>query len=141
MRLTVTDIARSKAFYEYVFDWPVVIDNSDRIDEPGVRESAELFYGGTVYQTPGGELFGLRPVAPTGQRFDAAATGLDHLSFRVGSREDLVTAQQRLETAEIAHGEVTDLPESGLAILSFSDPDGIHLELTAALAEGAISSA
>lgn len=133
MRLTVTDIARSKAFYEHVLGWPVVIDASDRADEPGVRDSAEWFYGGTVYRTPSGELLGLRPVAPAGQRFDSERTGLDHLSFWVGSREDLVAAHQRLDAAEIPHGEVTDLPESGLAILSFSDPDGIHLELTASL--------
>ncbi len=134
VRLTVTDIARSKAFYEHVLGWPVVIDNSEQADEPGVRDSPEQFYGGTVYQTPGGELFGLRPVAPAGERFDSERTGLDHVSFRVDSREDLVAAHERLEAAEIPHGEVTDLPESGLAILSFSDPEGIHLELTASLA-------
>ena len=132
LRLSVTDIARSKAFYEHVFGWPVVVDASDRVDEPGVRESPEQFYGGTVYRTSAGELFGLRPVA-AGERFDSARTGLDHVSFRVDSREDLVAARRRLEDAGIPHGEVTDLPESGLAILSFSDPDGVHLELAAAL--------
>lgn len=133
-RLTVTDIERSKAFYEHVFGWPVVVDASDRAGEPGVHDSPEQFYGGTVYQTPSGELFGLRPVAPAGQRFDSAQTGLDHVSFRVEAREDLVTARRRLAAAEIPHGEVIDLPDSGLSILSFSDPDGIHLELTAPLA-------
>lgn len=133
VRLTVTDIARSKAFYDRVFGWPVVIDNSERVDEPGVRTSPEQFYGGTVYQTPSGELLGLRPVAAAGQRFDSERTGLDHLSFRVDSYEDLAAARQRLDAAGVAHGEVTELPEAGLAILSFSDPDGIHLELTASL--------
>lgn len=133
VRLTVTDIARSKEFYDRVFGWPVAIDTSDRVNEPGVRDSPELFYGGTVYQTPSGALLGLRPVAPAQQRFDSEHTGLDHVSFQVGSREDLVTAHQRLDAAAVPHGEVTDLPEAGLAILSFSDPDGIHLELTAPL--------
>lgn len=133
MRLTVTDIARSKAFYDHVFGWSVAIDVSDRVDEPGVRDSPECFYGGTVYQTPAGALLGLRPVAPTGQRFDSEHTGLDHVSFQVDSHEDLVTARQRLDAADIPHGGVIDLPEVGLAILSFSDPDGIHLELTAPL--------
>ncbi|QGK68637.1 VOC family protein [Allosaccharopolyspora coralli] len=134
VRLTVTDIARSKAFYDEVLGWPVVIDSSDRADEAAVRESPEQFYGGTVYQTPGGELLGLRPVAPSGQRFDSENTGLDHLSFWVDSRDELVTARDRLDAAGVTHGEVIDLPDSGLAILSFSDPDGIHLELTASLA-------
>lgn len=133
VRLTVTDIARSKEFYDRVFGWPVAIDASDRVDEPGVRDSPEQFYGGTVYQTPSGALLGLRPVATAGERFDSEHTGLDHVSFQVDSREDLETARRRLDGEGIPHGEVVDLADAGIAILSFSDPDGIHLELTAAL--------
>ncbi len=36
VRLTVTDIARSKAFYDQVFGWPAAIDNSANVDDPGV---------------------------------------------------------------------------------------------------------
>ncbi len=133
VRLTVTDISRSKAFYDEVFGWPVAIDNSANVDEPVVRESKDEFYGGTVYQTPSGALLGLRPVATAGQAFDSEHTGLDHVSFQVGSRDELVSAHDKLEAAGIPHGEVTDLTAAGLAILSFSDPDGVHLELTAAL--------
>jgi catechol 2,3-dioxygenase-like lactoylglutathione lyase family enzyme len=78
-------------------------------------------------------LFGLRPVAPAGQRFDSERTGLDHVSFQVAARPELLAARDRLAEAGIPHGEVTDLPDAGLAILSFSDPDGVHLELTAPL--------
>lgn len=133
VRLTVTDIVRSKAFYDQVFGWPTAIDTSANVEEPGVRQSPQQFYGGTVYQTPSGALFGLRPVAPSNQRFDAEHTGLDHISFQVNSREDLVTAHQKLHDAGIPHGEVTDLTDAGLTILSFSDPDGVHLELSAPL--------
>ena len=133
VRITVTDIARSKAFYDDVFGWPTAVDSSDRIDEPGITESVEDFFGGTVYQTPSGALFGLRPVAPAGQRFDSEHTGLDHVSFMVESRDDLVAARDAFEGKGIPHGEVIDLTDSGLAILSFSDPDGVHLELTAQL--------
>lgn len=133
IRLTVTDIARSKAFYSDVFGWPIAIDSSDRVDEPGVRESQADFYGGTVFAMRGGTLMGLRPVAAAGQTFDSEHTGLDHLSFTVASRDELVAAHDAFEAAGIEHGEVTDLTDAGLAILSFSDPDGIHLELTAAL--------
>lgn len=132
-RLTVTDIARSKSFYDRVFGWPVAIDMSEHVDDPGVRDSPDQYFGGVVYQTPSGTLFGLRPVAPARQRFDSEHTGLDHLSFQVASREDLVAARERLAEDEIPHGEVIDLPQAGLAILSFSDPDGIHLELSAPL--------
>lgn len=133
VRLTVTDIAVSKAFYDDIFGWPTAVDESDRADEPGIRESQQDFYGGTVYQTPSGALFGLRPVAPAGQAFDSEHTGLDHVSFIVESRADLVAARDALEAKGVPHGEVTDLTDAGIAILSFSDPDGVHLELTAPL--------
>jgi catechol 2,3-dioxygenase-like lactoylglutathione lyase family enzyme len=58
--------------------------------------------------------------------------GLDHVSFAVSSRAALEEAAQRLDERGIPHGEVRDLPDFGIAILSFDDPDGI-LELTAAL--------
>ena len=131
VRLTVTDIARSKAFYDQVFGWPVAVDQSDAVDQPGVRQSAEKFYGGTVYQTPQGTLFGLRPVGDTD--FDSQRTGLDHVSFAVASRNDLDDAATALTAAGIAHGDITDLTDAGITILSFHDPDDINVELTAPL--------
>jgi len=131
VRLTVTDIVRSKAFYDQVFGWPAAIDASGSVDEPGVRQSAEKFYGGTVYQTPQGTLFGLRPVGSTD--FDPGQTGLDHVSFAVGSREDLGGAAAALTEAGITHGDIIDLIDAGIAILSFQDPDDINVELTAPL--------
>lgn len=127
----MTDIARSKAFYDRVFGWPTAVDNSDRVDGPGIRDSPEDFYGGTVYQTPQGTLFGLRPAGSTG--FDTDITGLDHLSFAVGSRADLEAALTALAEAGIEHGQICDFENAGMAILSFQDPDDINLELTAPL--------
>ncbi|MDX6663499.1 MAG: alkyldihydroxyacetonephosphate synthase [Solirubrobacterales bacterium] len=97
VRLTVTDIARSKAFYDQVFGWPVAIDASGSVGEPGVKDSPESFYGGCVYQTPQGTLFGLRPVGSTS--FDSEHTGLDHISFAVASRDELVSAEAALTGA------------------------------------------
>lgn len=131
VRLTVTDIARSKAFYDKVFGWPTAVDASKSVDEPGVKDSPEQFYGGTVYQTPQGTLFGLRPVGTTG--FDPQRTGLDHVSFAVASRADLESAAAALTEAGIKHGEIADLTDAGIAILSFQDPDDINVELTAPL--------
>ena len=87
--------------------------------------------GGTVYQTPQGALFGLRPVGSTS--FDSERTGLDHVSFAVASRGELESAAAALTEAGIKHGEITDLTDAGLAILSFQDPDDINIELTAPL--------
>jgi glyoxylase I family protein len=131
VRLTVTDITRSKEFYDKVFGWPAAIDASDEADDPEVRQSQEKFYGGVVYQTPQGTLFGLRPVGSDG--FDSTRTGLDHLSFAVESRADLEAAAEALTGAGIDHGEVTDLTDAGVSILSFQDPDDINIELTAPL--------
>ncbi len=134
VRLTVTDVVVSKAFYDKVFGFPVAVDNSERVDEPGVRESADDFYGGVVYAMPSGQILGLRPVAPADQEFDSEHTGLDHVSFSVESRDELVRIAAALEEHGIVHGEVRDLDGFGIAILSFDDPDGIHLELTAVTA-------
>lgn len=131
VRLTVTDIARSKAFYDEVFGWPAAVDASSSAEEPGVKQSPEKFYGGTVYQTPQGTLFGLRPVGTAS--FDSERTGLDHVSFAVASRSELEGAVTALTNAGIPHGEITDLVDAGIAILSFQDPDDINIELTAPL--------
>ncbi len=131
VRLTVTDIERSKAFYDHVFGWPVAVDASGSVDEPGVKQSAEQFFGGVVYQTPEGTLFGLRPVGDN--RFDSERTGLDHVSFAVASRSALDSAASALTDAGIPHGDVVELGDAGIAILSFQDPDDINIELTAPL--------
>jgi glyoxylase I family protein len=85
----------------------------------------------TVYQTPQGALFGLRPVGTA--EFDSQRTGLDHVSFAVASRADLERAAEALTKNDIKHGEVKDLTDAGIAILSFQDPDDINIELTAPL--------
>ena len=132
VRLTVTDIARSKAFYDQVFGWPTALDASESAGQPGVDQSPEQIYGGTIYQTPQGTLFGLRPVGSGS--FDPDRTGLDHVSFAVASREDLVAAAQALADSGVPCGQVADLADAGIAILSFQDPDDINIELTAPLA-------
>ena len=133
VRITVTDIERSAAFYDQVFGWPRAIDMSAQVDEVGATEDPQRFFGGVVYQMPSGTLFGLRPSAPSGQGFVPARTGLDHVSFAVESRDALVSAAAALDDVGIEHGEVIDLTDAGLAILSFQDPDDINLELTAPL--------
>lgn len=132
LRLTVTDLEASRAFYSEVLGFEVVAESPGHPDDPDVRKDPAQLYGGVVFMT-NGMLFGLRPVAEGGDRFVSERVGLDHLSFTVGSRDDLVAARDRLEERGVEHGEVTDLPAFGIAILSFSDPDGVHLELTAPL--------
>jgi glyoxylase I family protein len=132
IRLTVCDLARSRAFYEEVLGFQVAAVSPGDPSDPAVRADPAQLYGGVVYQT-NGILFGLRPVAEAGDTFNSERTGLDHVSFTVANRDALVAAATALEEAGIPHGEVMELDGFGLAILSFSDPDGVHLELTANL--------
>ncbi len=126
LRLTVTDLQRSRAFYTEVLGFDVAAES------PGDPSDPAQLYGGVVFAT-NGILFGLRPVAPGNDAFLAERVGLDHVSFAVASRADLDDATAKLQARGIEHGEVKELASFGLAILSFSDPDGVHLELTAPL--------
>jgi catechol 2,3-dioxygenase-like lactoylglutathione lyase family enzyme len=101
--------------------------------DQGVVAGDHLGNRGVALRSAIADLFGLRPVAEPTDKFDSERVGLDHLSFTVPSVDDLTRTAARLAEAGIEHGEVTPLAAFGIAILSFSDPDGIHLELTAPL--------
>ena len=131
VRLTVTDIQKSKTFYDTLFGWPVAADESADVDDPQVRADPARLYGGVVYQTPQGTLFGLRPVGDAA--FDPDHVGLDHVSFAVADRAALQTAKDDLDSAGIRHGDIIELTDMGAAILSVQDPDDINIELTAPL--------
>jgi catechol 2,3-dioxygenase-like lactoylglutathione lyase family enzyme len=125
VRLTVTDIERSRQFYESVFGWPVLIEVPENADE-ATRSQLSFLYGGVIYDL-GGTLLGLRPVA--NDRFDENRTGLDHIAFRLASKEELDSAALHLDEVGVAHEPVKDIGPS--FILEFRDPDNIALELTA----------
>lgn len=77
-------------------------------------------------------MFGLRPVADAADAF-VSTRGLGHVSFAVASRAEFHAAVNALQERGIEHGDVIELPPFGIAILSFNDPDGVHLELTSPL--------
>ncbi|PPF89713.1 glyoxalase [Subtercola sp. Z020] len=128
LRLTVTDIARSRAFYDSVFGFDVLVEAPPADADEQTKEQLAFVFGGVIYQFAGGVL-GLRPVAPAGDRYDENRVGLDHLSFAVPARSDLDDAVEVLDGLGIAHEEIKDIG-SGY-ILEFRDPDNIALELTA----------
>ena len=84
----------------------------------------------------GNLLMGLRPMAPSGDRFDPDRVGLDHLSFGVASRDDLEQAMRLFDEHGVPHGDITTLAGFGIDVLPFNDPDGVQLELTAPAAHG-----
>ena len=115
--LTVTDLRRSRTWYERVLDWSQVFEG----DGSGVR-----FVVGAL---PTGLLVGLRQydVADHG-RFDPTRVGLDHLALIVPV-EELGGWEQRFADLGVPHDPVQDTPFG--FVLNFKDPDGIALELTA----------
>lgn len=125
IRLTVSDIARSRQFYDSVFGWPVLYALPDGADED-TREALSFLYGGVIYNMGDG-LLGLRPVGT--DRFDENRVGLDHLAFAVRDKADLDAAARHLDDLGIDHEPVKDI--GVLYILEFRDPDNIALELTA----------
>jgi catechol 2,3-dioxygenase-like lactoylglutathione lyase family enzyme len=132
IRLTVTDIARSRAFYTEVLGFQVIAESPGDPSDPAVRADQNQLYGGIV-MLAGSLVIGLRPVAPAEDRFGPDRVGLDHLSFNVASRSALADAAKGFADRGITHGEITDLAAFGIAVLSFEDPDGVQLELTAPL--------
>jgi glyoxylase I family protein len=121
IRLIVTDPIRSRDFYTSLLNFTV---------------AAELPPGFVL--TNGAMLLGITPPWDASQalphdRFSPHRVGLDHLSLGVANRAELHKAAALFEEHGVEHGEVRDLPEFGITILSFSDPDGIQLELTAPL--------
>jgi catechol 2,3-dioxygenase-like lactoylglutathione lyase family enzyme len=120
LRLTVTDVEQSRAFYTEVLGFQYITD---------------LPSG--VFLSNGAVGLGLSPSpdpsrAPADDRFDEARVGLDHLSFSVANRAELERAKQLLDERGVPRGEITDLGDAfGLFILAFRNPDNIQRELTA----------
>jgi catechol 2,3-dioxygenase-like lactoylglutathione lyase family enzyme len=125
VRFTVTDIERSRQFYESVFGWRVLIESPEGADA-ATRDALGFLFGGVIYDL-GGALIGLRPVAV--DRFHEDRCGLDHIAFRVASKAELDDAATHLDELGVDHEPVKDIGPS--YILEFRDPDNIALELTA----------
>jgi catechol 2,3-dioxygenase-like lactoylglutathione lyase family enzyme len=130
LRLTVTDVDRSREFYTSVLGFEVA----------GLSEAVERLRVGLspgVVLTNGATFLGLGPApdpnrATSGDRFDENRVGLDHLSFTAASRGELERIVRILDERGIPHGEITDLgPTVPILVLAFRDPDNIQLEFTA----------
>ena len=116
--VTVSDLDRSRQFYDRLFDSVPVLD-----------EDTGTFHH-SVYAIGGGALFGLHTHPKTNDQptFSEFRSGLDHVSFGVADRTELEEWASRLDELGIAHGAIVDAHYgSGL---SFRDPDNIALELS-----------
>jgi catechol 2,3-dioxygenase-like lactoylglutathione lyase family enzyme len=131
IRLTVTDIERSRKFYTELLGFEVAVE-APASHDPKSDPSYPVLWGGVV-MAKGSYLLGLRPVAAKGDRFDEDRVGLDHLSFNVESRAAMDAAIKLLDERGITRGEVRELTSFGICVLPFRDPDNIQLELTSPL--------
>lgn len=122
LTLTVTDINRAREFYTGILGLNVVAEISPTRFIAG---NDHVFFGVTEPTDPA--------QAIAGDRFSENRVGLDHLSFTVDSRQDIERAQQLFDEAGVPHAEIKDLPDFGIAVMMFSDPDNIQLELSAPL--------
>jgi glyoxylase I family protein len=131
IRLTVTDIERSRKFYTDLLGFDVAAE-APASDDPKSDPSYPVLWGGVV-MAKGSYLLGLRPVAAKGDHFDEDRCGLDHLSFSVESRAALNDAIRVLDERGVPRGDVRELTSFGICVLPFRDPDNIQLELTSPL--------
>lgn len=120
LRLTVSDVERSRRFYEEILGFQLAVE----------LPSGPLLSNGTILLG-----LGLPPDpqrASQGDRFDENRVGLDHLSFTAANRDELEGAVQAFDRHGVQHSGIVDLGAGfGLYVLPFRDPDGIQLEITA----------
>ncbi len=116
VKFPVSDLARSRAWYERVFDLRAVLEFAD--EEDGVVR-------GIAYEIPG-----LPEVGVALRENPAAArgiTGFDPVSFAIADRDAAQAWADRLDELGIPHSPVIDATVGWLLV--FHDPDGTEIHL------------
>jgi catechol 2,3-dioxygenase-like lactoylglutathione lyase family enzyme len=117
--LTVTDLERSKAWYEDLFGIQTLFEG----EEDGIKYNVNIHPGSNL-------LIGLRQhAAGSGDQFTPERTGLDHVSFACNDRAELEKWQATFEEKGVTYTPVIDTPYGH--VLNFKDPDNIALEMFA----------
>lgn len=119
--LTVKDAAKSVDFYTRVFGFIPVLELEDEggrgLKRVLAHGESRTILGFTVHQSN------------DGSPFSEFRTGLDHLSFGVGSRAELDEWIARLDELGIQHSDVNTTQIGSL--MTLRDPDNIQVELWA----------
>ena len=116
--LGVTDLDRSRAFYEGVLGFEV--DQWRPGGKCRLRLGSERTAPRLVLRPP-------LPGDPSDDRFSEHRVGLDHLSIAVDERSMLDDAVDRLHGAGVPTEGVQD--DGTSALVCFRDPDNIQIEL------------
>jgi catechol 2,3-dioxygenase-like lactoylglutathione lyase family enzyme len=114
-KLPVSDVARSRAWYERVLGFALEIE----FVEEGVLRGVGLARGG----------------AGVALRHDPdrakALSGFDAMALLVPTREDVRAWEERLDAAGEPHGGVVTGARGGSVLVGLHDPDGIEIRLYA----------
>lgn len=116
--LNVSDLDRSKKFYQDVFGFEVMGES---------REDGRLF----VFLSQGQKLV-LTLWQQSAGRFEKQRPGLHHLSFQVDTIEQVQAAERKLRAMNVRfhyEGIVPQADELEKTAVYFEDPDGIRLEI------------
>jgi catechol 2,3-dioxygenase-like lactoylglutathione lyase family enzyme len=121
IELSVTDLKRSRAFYEDVLGFEI---HSFPEDYPNP------IFAGSFFIVVGEIEIGFLQHAQTepGDRFSEMRVGLDHLSFRAPDEAALHALAERLAQAGVPTNGVEVFQPAGKKYVSFRDPDNIQLE-------------
>ncbi|HEY5011634.1 MAG TPA: VOC family protein [Acidimicrobiia bacterium] len=112
IKIPVSDLVRSRAWYERVFDLDPLMEFRD--DEDGVVR-------GVSYRSKGDLTLALRENA-------AAANGIagfDPFAIMLRDRSDIEHWVRRLDELAVSHSAVIEAPIG--YIMTFDDPDGLQL--------------
>ncbi|MBV8693660.1 MAG: VOC family protein [Actinobacteria bacterium] len=123
VKVPVTDLARSRAWYERVFDLEPEVEFPD--EDGTVR--------GVAYRAQEGFTLALRE-NPTVAR---AIAGYDPFAILLQGRADIEAWATRLDDLGVAHSPVIEATIGWL--ISFKDPDGLELRFYTADRRGSMS--
>lgn len=118
--LSVRDPERSAAWYSELLSMQQTYDHTS--DDGSMR------YICLVEPSSGFVLCLVGHAGNSGESFDEHRTGLDHLEFLVGQRDDLAGWAAHLDAMGVEHSGVKDFDYTPNSMLTFRDPDNIQLE-------------
>jgi glyoxylase I family protein len=118
--ISVTDLGRSLAFYCDILAG-IVVAPPHPVDEFNFRRAVICVNGSMAIDLN-------EHAMNSGEAFDPARTGLDHLAFSVASYDALLAWAAYLDAKGVAHSPIRKLEGVGEGF-DLRDPDGIQIEL------------
>jgi catechol 2,3-dioxygenase-like lactoylglutathione lyase family enzyme len=118
VKLPVSDVARSRAWYERVLGLAVEIE----FEEDGVVR-------GVAMRLPHGDGGGIALREDPGHA--AGLAGFDPVALLVPEREQVEQWRARLDELGVAHGGIVTGHHGGKVLVGLRDPDGLEIRLYA----------